>query len=214
MGLIKDVKSRVAYVSDSPSNIASFLGEYLEEAGLVTKFDRGMQQELEGLIMKKFGNMPEDLTEAVEVVATLATTTVVGLGFTAQKWAVGLIPWVGPTIVAVEEILQIPELARSFAKKLIALLFDLEEDIVDAIVPEDKDGIMSKLFERIRGKREGGKREGIIKSIMEKIKDRVGKIGDRDSNGDNPMSGLLENLVDRVHGGGNSPSRDIKRRII
>lgn len=190
---LDNIRNRVVYVNDSPANIASFVGEYLEEVGVVKTFNRDLQAELEKTIMKKFGGMPEDMTEAVEVTSSLAAGTVVGLGFTLQKWATStFLPFIGPIIVGVEDALRIPEISRSLVKKLIAMIFDVEEDVVERITGEDRGN--ERIFDRILNRRNRNRDGGLLSGI----KDRIKQFRDRDRRNDDDGEGFIERMVDRI----------------
>lgn len=158
MGVLQEARSRVVYVQDSPSNIADFLGDYLEESGVVEDFNDEMRRDLEKLIMRKFGNLPDGPMEVLEGAVSMGAGLVIGLGFVVEKFLVSLIPGVGPAISGIQDVLRVPEIARSLAKRLITILFDIGEDVADRIFPNDKaKDIAPRILDRFKG---GGPGDG------------------------------------------------------
>jgi hypothetical protein len=186
VGLINKATGKLVYVSDTPSNIAQFVGSYLESQGIIDKLDKGTAEELERLVMKKFGNMPESIFEAGEKALSIGSSIVIGVGFGLEKWLVSNIPVVGPIVAAMQDILRIPQIAEAIVKRMIAVLFDIGEDVADKIFPAMEEKKIEKWLSRMN---RGDGAIGNIKERIEAILEGLPIVG--------PVIDKLDDVIDR-----------------
>jgi hypothetical protein len=233
VGVIDNVRGIVGAVTDSPANIAQFIGTYMEEQGLIDHFGREEQSELQKLVIKKSGLMPENLIEAAGDLTALAANMVIGIGFGLEKWAVSNVPIVGPMIAAVQDILRIPQIAEAIAKKIIKVLFDLADDAVDKVFPKRDEKQLERWLRKIDRSRGGNqvvdnikdRIEGILKGmpligpVVDKVDDAVDHIKeslDRSGQEEEDKSshhGVSDQDIDRIASRMGGDSQTHRRRI-